>query len=217
MKKHIITILFVAGLFAGIPQVKAETTSQDRVYILSTVWRNVRDNFAFPQHFQQADPDSLFRAFLPRVMKAESENEFSLLMTEFLAKFGDAHTRFFAESQNATVPVQFIGIDNKVYVRNIGKSLVKKIPIGSQLLKVDGVSVSDYLESKIYPYVSAANDDWKFRKSLDSFLNGEVGSEVTLEFLTPKHKTETPSFNRMEPRQLEANEWSKVLDQKRLM
>lgn len=213
MKKILSFFCFLISLLA-VPLVKAETSPEDRLYILSTVWRNVRDNFAFPQHFEQANPDSLFKTFLPRVMNAKSEQDFSLLMTEFLAQFGDAHTRFFAEAPSATVPIQFIGLDNQVFVKNIGKQFIKKIPIGSQLVKIDDVSVADFLEANIYPYVSAANNEWKFRKSLDMFLNGDLGSDVKLEFITPKHKTETLTLKRVEPQALESYEWGKTLDKR---
>lgn len=212
MKNLIISLLFGVSLSVNIPNVKADTTTEDRVYILSTVWRNVRDNFAYPEHFEQTNPDSLFKAFIPKVMGAESEQEFSLLMTEFLAQFGDAHTRFYSNSISDNVPVQFIGIDHKVFVKNIGKQFVKKIPIGSQLMKIDGVPTTDFLESKIYRYVAAPNDDWKFRKSLDTFLNGESGSAVVLEFLTPKHKIETISLSRIDPQRLDAYDWAIPMD-----
>lgn len=212
--KSIITFLCLVSFFVGSPHVKADTSIEDRVYILSTVWRNVRDNFAFPQHFEHANPDSLFKTFLPRVMNAKNEQDFSLLMTEFLAKFGDAHTRFFAESPSATVPIQFIGLDNKVFVKNIGKQFIKRIPIGSQLVKIDNASVDDFLITNIYPYVSAANEEWKFRKSLDTFLNGDLDSEVKLEFITPKHKTESLTLKRVEPQTLESYEWGKTIDRR---
>ncbi len=211
MRKVIISLVLLSSL-VFIPRTKADTTTEERVYILSTVWRNVRDNFAFPQHFEKVNPDSLFKAFLPKVMNAESEQEFSRLMTEFLAKFDDGHTRFFAESQTATVPIKFIGLDNKVYVRNIGKEFAKRIPVGSQLVKIDGEPVRDFLEANIFPYVAAPNDDWKFRKSLDSFLSGEADTEVSLEFLTPENKVEILALNRMEPKSMESYEWDTPID-----
>ena len=214
MKKIIISFLFVLSLIGNSPYAKADTTTEDKVYILSTVWRNVRDNFAFPQHFEHANPDSLYKVFLPKVMNAESEQAFSLLMTEFLAKFGDGHTRFFADTPTATVPIQFIGLDNKVYVKNIGKQFAKKIPIGSQLIKIDGVQLTDFLESNVFPYVAAPNDDWKFRKSLDTFLNGEDGTEVSLEFLTPKNKVEILTFNRMDSQSMDSYEWYTPIDRR---
>lgn len=204
MKK--LYLLFLSLTFV-LPHIKADTSIDERIYILSSVWRNVRDNFAFPQHFEQSNPDSLYKEFLPKVMNARTENEFSQLMTRFLAKFGDAHTRFFVDSPTATIPIKFIGIDNKVYVKNIGRQYTKKIPIGSQLINIDGKPVADYLKTEIYPYVAAANDDWRFRKSLDTFLNGDVNTEVVLEFLTPEHKAETLTLNRVESQALNTYEW----------
>lgn len=127
MKKILSFFCFLISLLA-VPLVKAETSPEDRLYILSTVWRNVRDNFAFPQHFEQANPDSLFKTFLPRIMNAKSEQDFSLLMTEFLAQFGDAHTRFFAEAPSATVPIQFIGLDIRCLLRILANNLSRRFP-----------------------------------------------------------------------------------------
>lgn len=214
MKKIIFCFLFVLSLTVNSSYAKANTTTEERVYILSTVWRNVRDNFAFPQHFEHANPDSLYKVFLPKVMNAESEQQFSKLMTEFLAKFDDGHTRFFADTPTATVPIQFIGLDNKVYVKNIGKQFAKKIPVGCQLIKIDGVPVADFLESNVFPYIAAPNDDWKFRKSLDTFLNGEVGTETSLEFITPKNKVEQLTFTRIDPQSMESYEWNTPIDRR---
>lgn len=213
MKKLLIALIVGLCTF-GYAKAQPTTVAEDRVYILSMVWRNVRDNFAFPQHFEQANPDSLYHAFLPKVINAESENVFSNLMTEFLAQFGDAHTRFYAETPTATVPIKFIGIDNKIYVNNIEKQFAKNIPIGSQLVKIDDMPVADFLKTNIYPYVSASNEDWKFRKSLDSFLNGDVGTQVSLEFLTPKNKVEIITLNRINPQSMESYEWCTPIDKR---
>lgn len=207
---RLITIFLLTFLL--VPQAKSDTNIGDRVYILSSVWRNVRDNFAFPTHFEQSNPDSLYKSFLPKVMNANSESEFSMLMTEFLAKFEDGHTRFFVNTQTATVPIRFIGFNNNVYVRNIGKQYIKKIPVGSKLVKINNQRVTDFLEDEIYPYVAAPNVDWKFRKSLDTFLNGIEGSKVNLEFLTPKHKTEVLTIDRVKPQLLDSYEWGNPED-----
>lgn len=207
---RLITIFILTFLL--VPQALSNTSIEDRVYILSSVWRNVRDNFAFPNHFEQSHPDSLYKSFLPQVMNANSESEFSMLMTEFLAKFDDGHTRFFVNTHNATVPIRFIGLNNNVYVRNIGKQYIKRIPVGSKLVKINDQQVTDFLGDEIYPYVAASNDDWKFRKSLDTFLNGTQGSKVKLEFLTPKHKIEILTIDRVESQLLDSYEWGNPED-----
>ena len=46
------------------------------------------------------------------------------------------------------------------------------------------------------------------------FLNGDLGSDVKLEFITPKHKTETLTLKRVEPQALESYEWGKTLDKR---
>lgn len=56
MKKCFFAIALV-GLFAIQIPVKAQTTTSERIYILSSVWKDVCKNFAFPKRFKEVDPD----------------------------------------------------------------------------------------------------------------------------------------------------------------
>lgn len=210
MKKLLILfIILVSGLS---PLAKADTTTEERIIILSDVWRNVRENFAFPEHFACSNPDSLFEAFVPKVLHADSEKEFANLMTEFLAKFKDGHTRFFAVAPSGTLPIKFIGIEGKAIVKNIETAYAKEIPVGSQLIKIDGTPIEEYLVTYVYPYVAAPNGDWLFRKSLESFLEGDIASEVTLEFITPKGKNKSATFHRVNSNGIDSCDWAKQED-----
>ena len=210
MKKWLILLIILSSGFSLLA--KADTTTEERIIILSDVWRNVRDNFAFPEHFASTNPDSLFEAFVPKVLNADSEKEFANLMTEFLAKFKDGHTRFFAPTSSGTIPIKFTGIEGKAIVKNIGKTFAKEIPIGSQLIKIDGTPIEEYLSKIVYPYVAAPNEDWLFRKSLESFLEGDITSEVTLEFRTPKGKNKSITFHRVNSNGIDSCDWAKQED-----
>lgn len=210
MKKWLILFIILSSGLS--PLAKADTTMEERIIILSDVWRNVSDNFAFPEHFASTNPDSLFKAFIPKVLHADSEKEFANLMTEFLAKFKDGHTRFFAAESSGTLPIKFIGIDGKAIVKNIETAYSKEIPIGSQLIKINGTPIEEYLRTYVYPYVAAPNAAWLFRKSLESFLEGDIASEVILEFRTPKGKSKSATFHRINSNNIDSCDWAKQED-----
>ena len=180
--KRLITILLSVNLLCCF-KINANP-NEERIYILSEVWRNVKENFAFPEHFQNVNPDSLYRVYIPKVLNTKTDKEFTLLLQEFLAKFGDAHTRLIY-NEPASVPIKFIGINDTIVVSNVTQDYNRLIPIGSQLMKVNNIPVLEYLKNNTFPFVSASNNEWLFRKSLDSFLDGEPDSEVSLEFETP--------------------------------
>lgn len=182
--------------------------NEERIYILSEVWRNVKENFAFPEHFQNVNPDSLYRVYIPKVLNTKTDKEFTLLLQEFLAKFGDAHTRLIY-NEPASVPIKFIGINDTIIVNNVTHDYSRLVPIGSQLMKVNNIPVLEYLRNNTFPFISASNDEWLFRKSLDSFLDGEPDSEVSLEFETPSSEIIEFSVPLINKDSLNSMNWTK--------
>lgn len=193
MTKYLIII--VAILASTIHQVQADTTQAERIYILSAVWQDIRKNFAFPERFKEVNPDSLFRAYIPRVLNAENEEQFSKLMTRFLAHFNEGHTRF--NDNNIVrykVPALFTWVEDKLLVTNSSKKLNLQIPIGSEVKTIDGMPLKEYLQEHIFPYVSAPNNEWKKRKALDFFLTGKKGTDFRVGIITPEGKQKTISL-----------------------
>lgn len=92
-EKKLFNIVLISLFAIHIPA-KAQTTTSERIYILSSVWKDVCKNFAFPERFKEVNPDSLYKEYIPKVLHAESEQHFSNLMAEFLSSFNDGHTKF---------------------------------------------------------------------------------------------------------------------------
>ena len=169
---------------------KADTTLSERIYILSSIWKEISNNFAFPEKFKETNPDSLYRCYLTKVLNAESEQEFSGLMTQFMAHFDEGHTRF--NDSNIIryrVPLILTWAGDKLLITNTTRQLKPLLPVGSEIKKVDGLTLDEYLQRHVYPYVSAPNMEWRKRKALDIFLTGKEGAEFHIEITTPKGKT----------------------------
>ena len=169
---------------------KADTTLSERIYILSSIWKEISNNFAFPEKFKETNPDSLYRCYLTKVLNAESEQEFSDLMTQFMAHFDEGHTRF--NDSNIIryrVPLILTWAGDKLLITNTTRQLKPLLPVGSEIKKVDGLTPDEYLQKHVYPYVSAPNMEWRKRKALDIFLTGKEGAEYHIEITTPKGKT----------------------------
>ena len=64
---------------------------EERIYDLSAIWRH--GAFVFP-HFHRVAVqwDDAYRAFIPRVLEAQTDREHCLLMAEFVNLLGDGHT-----------------------------------------------------------------------------------------------------------------------------
>ena len=65
------------------------------------------------------------------------------------------------------------------------------------------------MRNNTFPFISASNDEWLFRKSLDSFLDGEPDSEVSLEFETPSSEIIEFSVPLINKDSLNSMNWTK--------
>lgn len=64
-----------------------------RIADLSMIWKQV--SLVFPYFDQRnIDWDEAYRAYLPKVINAETEREFHLLLSEFINLLGDGHTEY---------------------------------------------------------------------------------------------------------------------------
>lgn len=185
MKKNLFTIVLISLFAIHIPA-KAQTTTSERIYILSSVWKDVCKNFAFPERFKEVAPDSLYKEYITKVLHAESEQHFSNLMAEFLASFHDGHTKFNDNNiKRYKVPVVFTWVKDQLFVTNVPTALKQEIPIGSQIVEVEGKPLMDYLRKQAYPIVPASNVNWRKRKALDFFLTGDKDTRYNCNIKTP--------------------------------
>lgn len=188
-----ICILFAETLHAqnGMPD------REQRIYTLSKIWKELEYNFAFPENFQRANLDSLYRVYLPRVENVENKYDYYRLLSSFMAHFNEAHTRIFATQRFDDIPpLHAINYGEKIVINDVAKSKVKDIPVGSEILKIDNIPVLEYMKDSIYPYIAAATPQWKFDKSVLELFSGRPGSTVNITYKTPKGKIKEVGMNR---------------------
>ena len=97
-------------------------TVTDRIYDLSTLWKQV--SIVFPYFDRQTvDWDQAYKAFLPRAAAAEDERSFHLLLAEFLNLLGDGHTDYWLPKhlvdQVGTLPFTLKYVDGSYCVSAI--------------------------------------------------------------------------------------------------
>jgi len=163
---------------------------EERLYALSLVWKEMLYNFAFPETLQQANIDSLYKAYIPKVEQTKDYYEYYLVMSAFLTHFNDAHTRIIAPNRPDDTPqLKATNFGEKVFVSNIAKNLEDKIPLKSEIIKINNLPIATYLTDSIFPYVTASTQHFKFDKAVnDMLLYGRPYSTVKITIKTPKGK-----------------------------
>lgn len=145
----------------GIKDLPDKITGSQKMYWLSQVWSEAKYNFVNIDHIP-FDFDSLYREYIAKVLDTKNDYEFYRTLQCFTACLHDGHTavidrQFF--SYKDYIPVVFKDFNKKVYIVS-----VRKIPeqdstwLGAELIEIDNIPTCQYLETKVFPYISASTE-----------------------------------------------------------
>ncbi|MBQ8813645.1 MAG: hypothetical protein IJZ85_04030 [Lachnospiraceae bacterium] len=118
----------------------------DRISDLSMLWKQASTVFPYFDR-RDLDWDETYREFLPRVIAAEEEREFHLLLAEFMNRLGDGHTDYLFPKQlieeNGFLPFALKFIDDRYYLQAIEKSGEEHLL--AEVLSINGTNFRDLL------------------------------------------------------------------------
>ena len=159
-----------------------EFNKYDRIYALSNIWKEMSYSYAFPDKlFGTLNTDSLYKCYLPLLEKDMDYYDFYKILSSYISHFNDGHTRILVSSKIVDTPPVFTTlVEDKVVINNVAKDLEKDIPIGSEVIKVNGIDVDDYIRDSVFVYISASTERFKWNKSVLELLRGRTNSAVTV-------------------------------------
>lgn len=197
MKYKLFITLLLTGNFVW-SQMPVELTNAEKVYGLSRFWQEVNYNFVYLDKVDRAAWDDYYIQLIEEVQQTPNDYEYYRLLEKFCAKLKDGHTNIYMPEavRNQLTDTDFgdyrlylTNIDGKAIVSSVNKSKSKEIPVGSEIIKVDGIEVRKYIEENVKPYISTSAEhileDWGVSK----MLKGVLGTSVEIEFITPKKQT----------------------------
>jgi carboxyl-terminal processing protease len=160
----------------------------EKIYGLSLIWQEVNYNFAFFDQVPELDWDAAYREYIPKVIEAKSTYEYYRLLQSFTALLQDGHTDVYLPPDTRDLigrpRVQLRNIDNRAYVMNVGSSLEKMIPVGSEIIKIDNISTDQYLQEHIFPYLASSTDYIIWNRGVERMLEGLKHSPLTVTIRT---------------------------------
>jgi C-terminal processing protease CtpA/Prc len=192
--KIIIILSIIAGLLlpGGLVAQDKEITPEERIFSLSSIWKELHYSFAFPENLKEANIDSLYIDYLPKIIAAKNRFDYFRVLNAFMAHFNEPHTRIYTNQRpDDYPPLKVTNIGENIIVDAISQSLVEKVPLGSELLEVDNIPVMTFLKDSIYPYIAATTPHWKFEKAITEMLYGKPETVMNITYKTPKGKIQT--------------------------
>ncbi len=144
----------------GIKELPNQLTRDEKVYWLSQVWSETKYNFVNIDKIK-FNLDSLYKSFIPKVLATRNDFEYFKFLQQFMAGLHDGHSEVnWRISPYADyIPMTLKNFDKKVYITS-----VRKIPefdstwVGAEIIKIDDIQTSEYLEARVFPYISASTE-----------------------------------------------------------
>ncbi len=195
-----------------------ELSPTDRIYGLSLLWKEVSYNFAFFDQVPDLDWDQAYREYIPRVLAAESLYHYYRELQRLCALLRDGHTSVhFPPAVQRTVgspTVRLRAVQRRAIVVNVAQELAPQCPVGSEVVQVHGMAVSEYLAREVFPYISSSTEHILWEWGIRDLLDGPVGTEVSITVRTPEGQHREMTLVR-QPRDVEV-EWAVPRQRKEL-
>lgn len=185
IKKIAKNLCFLLCLFetSAYSQTVNTISQTDKIYGLSTFWKEARVNFVYLNKFGAAKWDATYQSFIPRILATTSDYNYYRELQQFCALLKDGHTNVYLPERFNEMTSQFgsyrffvENIENKAVITCINASKVMEIPIGSEIIEVNGLSTNDYIDKYVSPFMSSSTDYSLRNMCVYRLLSGLPGS-----------------------------------------
>ncbi|WP_231425633.1 S41 family peptidase [Pedobacter sp. Leaf250] len=191
MKRILLLILLPFTVLAQ----SNKLTKADKIYGLSKFWQEVNYNFVYLDKVDRVKWDSTYKAIITSIPETKTDYEYYREMQRFCALLKDGHTNIYMPNGKDFDPMNtmfgdyrfFIeNVENKAIITRVNLSKKEEIPVGSEIIEVNGSPTAKYIAEYVSPYVSSSTDyvlqDW----SISKLLQGLEGSQFQIKIKKPK-------------------------------
>lgn len=178
MKKIFLTLIFIIYYISLNAQVEFPNTlsNEEKLYRLGVVFSEVKQNFV---NFDilTFNWDSLYRSSIQEVLNTENDWDYYRVLTKMVASLNDGHTEMVALLPFVDFcdypKVNIIRLNEKYYISWTKSSLSDTIEIGSEVIKINNLSVDVYLKDNIFPYVNSSTEKSRWNEAINRTFWGK--------------------------------------------
>lgn len=193
MKTLFTYLLFIVLFDFSFGQMPSTLSETEKIFTLSNLWQEVNYNFIYLNRVDRESWDNLYKELIEEVPKTKNDYEYYRLLQKFYAFLGDGHTSVNlpkAISQQITLThgnykFRFKNLEDKAIVVGINESKKKEIPIGSELIKVNGLKTQNYLDKYVKPYIASSTDYILASTAIYHVLKAPIGTKFEVELKLP--------------------------------
>ncbi|WP_336127812.1 S41 family peptidase [Mesoflavibacter sp. CH_XMU1422-2] len=204
-KTFVIILIFISNLIYG--QIPNELTNAEKIYGLSKFWQEVNYNFVYLNKVDKTEWNNQYKKLITEVQNTANDYEYYRLLQKFCATLNDGHTNvwFPKEIQDKILNTDFgefkfilSNIDGKAIITKVNKSKLSELPIGTEIIKVNGIPTKEYVNQNVKPYISSSTQHILNDLSIKYMLEGFIGSKFQLELRLPNGRIKTINLTHKE-------------------
>ena len=198
MMKNIVTTIILSVFLYGklIAQTELPNTisKEDKIYGLSKFWQEANYNFVYLNKIDRKRWNDDYKNLITEVQETTNDHEYYRLLQKFCASLKDGHTNVnFPKSINSLIHNTWFG-DYRLFLTNIeGKAIVtrvnlskkEEIPIGTEIIKVNGLATSEYANQYVKPFISSSTEHTLEDNTISWLLRSPKGTTYSLELKKP--------------------------------
>lgn len=182
----IIFVSYVMRLSAQNTSVDSLNSLEEKVYGLSLVWSEIKYNFVNIDRLD-FDLDSLYKETLKRVINTKDDISYYKEISYFLNKLNDAHTDLFDYPESGYEEVDYPNygterIGDRYYFVSYKKDceFSDSTLLGAEIIEVNGLSVKQYIEKHVLPYITGSTIKYKLKQAGRFLLNGKANTYINV-------------------------------------
>ncbi len=200
MKKSLIIIFIFLFWENSYSQTELPNTisSAEKIYGLSKFWNEVNFNFAYLNKVDTEKWESDYKLLIEEVQDTKNDYEYYRLLQKFAASLKDGHTSIefpstyykdiLINGEFGDYNLKVKRIEGKAIITNINESKKNEIPIGSEIIEINGESTENYLDNNIKPYISSNTESLLNDLAVEQMFYQPLGTVFNVKLRTPKNK-----------------------------
>ncbi len=174
-------LLSVINLYGQLPNT---LSASDKVYGLSKFWQEVNYNFVYLNKVDRVMWENSYKELITKVQATANDYEYYRELQKFCALLKDGHTNVMLPKvkvmeQMTTMFGEYRlfleNIDDKAIIVRTNLSKKNEIPLGSEIIEVNGIPTKKYIAENVAPYISSSTEYVLKDMSVNRLLQGLEG------------------------------------------
>ena len=194
MKKLIASAVLLFTFFLGAAQPPAALTASEKVYGLSKFWQEVNYNFIYLDKVDRKLWDNRYKELISIVQNSRNDYEYYRELQKFCALLKDGLTNIYFPQGRGFETMNTMFGDYRLFIENIdGKAIIvrtnlskkNEVPVGSEVIEVNGKLTGEYIAEDVAPYISSSTDYVLQDLSISWLLKGLEGDTYNIKIKKP--------------------------------